>query len=319
MGFAPMLAHATSVLPVGPGWRFEPKYDGMRVIAFGTATRVRLLSRDGNDKARQFPEIVAALVALRATVGIDFVLDTELVAAESDGYTGFQTLQCRINLEKTLRIRLLANSRPATLVAFDLLVLGGEPVLARPLAERRRLLSALLAGRTGPHLRLARHGANGQRMLAYAVRRNLEGVVAKRDDSPYQADVRSRHWLKHKLTRRQEFVVGGYTDSPSREYFGALLLGYYDADRLVYAGAVGSGFSHRSLAETHARLSEFQPAICPFSQVPVVKNPHWTRPTLVIEVRFEQWSDEGRIRCPRFAGLRSDKRARDVVREEPDP
>jgi bifunctional non-homologous end joining protein LigD len=317
MGFAPMLAHATSVLPDGPGWRFEPKYDGMRVIALGTATVVRLLSRDGNDKARQFPEIVAALVALRATVGIDFVLDTELVAVASDGYAGFQTLQCRINLEKTLR--LLAVSRPAALVAFDLLALGSESLLARPLAERRRLLAALLAGRTGAQLRIARHGANGQRMLAYAVRRNLEGVVAKRDDSPYQADERSRHWLKHKLTRRQEFVVGGYTESSSREYFGALLLGYYDGDRLVYAGAVGSGFSVRSLADTYATLSELQPAICPFSQVPVVKNPHWTRPTLVVEVMFEQWSDEGRIRCPRFAGLRTDKRARDVVREEPEP
>jgi bifunctional non-homologous end joining protein LigD len=320
MHFPPMLALATPALPTGEGWRYEPKYDGMRLLALVTATVIRLLSREGNDKARQFPEVVAALARLREAVGADFVLDCELVALASDGYAGFQALLSRINLEKSFRIRLLAEARPAALVAFDLLVLGSRPLLSRPLAARRQALATLLAGRTGPQIRLARHGRNGQRMLAYAVRRNLEGVVAKREDSPYQPDQRSALWLKYKLARRQEFVVGGYTDSPRRAHFRALLLGCYDGDTLVYAGSVGAGFSRRSLAECHARLSALEPAFCPFGQVPDGNDPvHWTRPEVVVEVTFEQWPSDGKLRNPRFAGMRTDKRARAVVREDTGP
>lgn len=321
MAFLPMLALATSALPIGRGWRYEPKYDGMRILALVNAHVVRLLSRQGNDKTRQFPEVVAALVALRAAVGADFVLDGELVAIQGDGYAGFQALLRRVHLEHAFRIRLLAASQPASLVCFDLLVLGTTPLLAQPLSERRRALAALLALRRPPQIRLARHSGDGARMLAYAVRRNLEGVVAKREDSPYQAGQRTGLWLKYKLTRRQEFVVAGYTLSRDREPFGALLLGYYAGPMLVYAGSVGSGFSRTALADCHTRLSALEPAFCPFADRPDTGSDpvRWTRPEAVVEVLFEAWSNDGKVRNPRFAGIRPDKNPREVVREPTAP
>ena len=311
-----MLAQFTPVLPKGREWCFEPKYDGMRILAVGSSV-VRLLTRDGNDKARQFPEVVAAVEALRAAVGMDFVLDSELVALLSDGYAGFQTLLGRVNLDHAFRIRLRAQSRPASLVAFDLLALGLQPLVGLPFAQRRQRLTNLLAGRTNTALRLARQARNGERLLAYAVRRNLEGLVAKRLDGLYRAGARSNLWLKYKLTRRQEFVVAGYTESDRREHFRALVLGYYAGDRLVYAGTVGSGFSEKTLEECYALVANLGPAFCPFAAVPRVRGPvQWVRPEAVVEVKFAQWSDSGVLYTPRFAGLRTDKRARDVVRED---
>ncbi|HEU4559797.1 MAG TPA: non-homologous end-joining DNA ligase [Longimicrobium sp.] len=316
MSIPPMLAQAASVLPGGRGWRVEPKYDGMRILALVTAESIRLFSRGGNDKARQFPEVVAALTTLRQAVGYDFVIDCELVAYAGDGYEGFQALSSRIHLEQSFRIRVASQRQPAALVAFDLLLQKSMPLVERPLSERRKLLSAMLAGRTNATIRLARHGRNPDRMLAYAVRRNLEGVVAKREDSPYVADQRTALWLKYKLTRRQEFVVAGYTESSRRDHFGALVLGYYEGRTLVYAGSVGAGFSRRSLAECHSRLAGLAPAFCPFQELPQTSDPVcWLRPEAVVEVTFEQWTRDGKIRNPRFEGMRTDKDARDVVRE----
>jgi bifunctional non-homologous end joining protein LigD len=317
MSLTPMLAQDTPALPEGRGWRYEPKYDGIRLLSVVNGGRARLLSRDGNDKTRQFPEVAAALEALHRTTGCNFVLDGELVSASGDGYAGFQALASRINLRKKHRTQLLAELQPAALVAFDVLVIDAAVLTSCPLDERRQALVRLLSGRTGPNLRIARHSRSGQRMLAVAVGRNLEGVVAKRADSPYLPNQRGPHWLKYKLTRRQEFVVAGYTLSERREPFGALVLGYYEAGKLKYAGAVGSGFSRDALATCHRRLQELEPAFCPFELVPDLREAvRWTRPEAVVEVTFEQWTVEGRVRNPRFVGVRIDKPAREVVREQ---
>lgn len=314
-----MLAQATGTLPSGSGWRFEPKFDGMRILAL-VSRSVRLLSREGNDKSRQFPEIVEALEELHRLAGADFVLDGELVSVVSDGYAGFQALLRRVHLENTFRIRLKAQAQPAALVCFDLLVLGSRPLVAEPFRERRRALAALLAGRCSPRIRIARHSRSSTRILTHAVRRNLEGVVAKREDAPYQPGQRTPAWLKYKLTKRQEFVVGGYTLSKDREPFGALLLGYFDGGALVHAGSVGSGFSRKELQECHARLSELEPAFCPFSRPPETGGDpvRWTRPEMVVEVLFDAWSNDGKIRDPRFIAVRTDKAPGDVVRENPE-
>jgi bifunctional non-homologous end joining protein LigD len=316
MEIQPMLAQDTAVLPEGPGWRFEPKYDGMRLFGIVSSGRARLFSREGNDKTRQFPEIAGALEGLHAAAGVSFVLDGELVAASSYGYSGFQALLSRVHLHRRHRARLLAELVPAAFVAFDVLVIGSTPLLTVPLEDRRRELVRLLRGRTGPHLRIALQGRNGARMLAHVVRRNLEGVVAKRADSPYAPGKRLAHWLKYKLKLRQEFVVAGFTESESREHLGALLLAYHDGGDLVYAGSVGSGFSVDMLAECRRRLDAIGPAFCPFEEVPAARGRvRWVRPEMVVEVTFEAWTKDGKIRNPRFAGFRADKPPSEVVRE----
>ena len=320
MDVKPMLALETRALPRERGWRFEPKYDGMRLFGIVSGGRARLLSREGNDKTRQFPEVADALEALYATVQQNFILDGELVSARSDGYGGFQSLLGRIQLQVKHRIRILSQLQPAAFVAFDLLVIGTTPLVSQPLVQRRQELVRLLKGRTGANLRIALHVRDGDRMLAHVVRRSLEGVVAKREDSPYVAGQRLPLWQKYKLTLRQEFVVVGYTDSEKRAGFGALLLAYYAGDRLVYAGSVGSGFSRDALADCRRRLDAADAAFCPFEEIPRGRGDiHWVRPSLVVEVTFEVWTRDGRIRNPRYHCVRTDKQAHEVVRERQEP
>src|SRR6185437_6581790 len=239
----PMLARVGSEVPQGDGWTFEPKYDGIRVLSYATADQVRLMTRNDLDKSKQFPEIVDALEQLAARARRPLVLDGEIVALERGKPGRFQGLQSRVHVQGDADIKRLVDDAPAALMVFDLLLDGDDVLVDEPWTERRKRLELRMRNRTGAHLRLGDSAPGGAReMLRKARAAGWEGVMAKRTDAPYALGQRSNAWLKLKLERRQEFVVGGYTEPrKSRQYFGALLVGYYDGDRLVYAGHVGGG------------------------------------------------------------------------------
>ncbi|AHG91547.1 DNA polymerase LigD, ligase domain protein [Gemmatirosa kalamazoonensis] len=317
-----MYASTGATLPTGPGWTFEPKYDGIRVIAVATAGEARLFTRNGNDKSRQFPEIAAALRALAARAGRSLVLDGEVVALDAGEPARFQALQSRMHVEDPRAVALHATQAPSALVAFDLLLDGDEPLIARPWRERRTRLERVLGrrgrGGKGGRLRLGHTEADGAALLARARDAGWEGILAKRTDATYAPGVRTRHWLKLKVEQRQEFVVGGYTEPrESRKHLGALLLGYYDRDgRFVYAGHTGGGFTHAGLADMARRLRPLARATSPFTEAIKTNAPaHWVRPEVVVEVKFSEWTADGRLRQPIFVGVRDDKPARDVRRE----
>src|SRR4051812_15042221 len=251
---APMLASVGDGLPRGAGWVFEPKYDGIRVLAYAERDGVALISRNGIDKAHSFPEIVDALTALRKLAKRPFVLDGEIVIMRGDTPTRFQDLQSRMHVTDRNAIAHQRTETPAALMVFDLLMDGKTTIVAEPWRERRKRLAALLEHvdeRHGTTLRLSDVAEDGAALLDEAREHAWEGVIAKRADAPYELGRRSRSWLKLKLEQRQEFVVGGWTEPRrAREHFGAILLGYYDGDgRLVYAGHTGTGFSRRGLSE----------------------------------------------------------------------
>jgi bifunctional non-homologous end joining protein LigD len=319
---SPMLASVGTEVPAGAGWVFEPKYDGIRVLAFvigGAKAKVALVSRNGLDKAKQFPEVVDALRALHKRVKRPFVLDGEIVAMHGDSPLRFQELQGRMHTTDSAAIEDHRSDAPTALFAFDLLVDGKESLVAEPWRARRKRLVALLpaSARRGT-IRLSDTGDNGDKMLRDARRRGWEGIIAKRRDAEYAVGRRSSAWLKLKIERRQEFVVGGWTDPRnSREHLGALLLGYYDATRkLVYAGHTGTGFDRKSLASMYAKLARLERKTSPFTTTPRTNAPeHWARPEIVVEIKFSEWTADGKLRQPVFLGVRDDKSPHEVVHE----
>jgi bifunctional non-homologous end joining protein LigD len=318
---APMLASVGEDLPRGEGWVFEPKYDGVRVLAFAESDAVALISRNGIDKAQSFPEIVEALKALSKRAKRPFVVDGEIVIVRDDAPLRFQDLQARMHVNDRLAVARLRESTPAALMVFDLLLEGKQTIVDRPWRDRRERLAELLGhldARSAATLRLSDVAEDGAALLDEAREHAWEGVIAKRADAPYEVGRRSRSWLKLKIDRRQEFVVGGWTEPRrAREYFGAILLGYYDADgELVYAGHTGTGFSRRSLAELFRRLEPLEQPRSPFTTRPKTNEPaHWARPEIVAEIKFNEWTAGGHLRQPVFIGVRDDKSPRDVVRE----
>src|SRR4051794_20127980 len=223
----PMYATVADAIPAGDGWVFEQKYDGMRVVAAASARATSLMTRNGRDKRAQFPEIAAALTELARRAGRPLVLDGEIVALVRGKAAPFQALQSR--LHRATGVDEMVKQSPAAIVLFDLLRDGRTDVTKRPLLERRERLEALV-GSGDRTIRLSDSSSSARRMLGRARRGGWEGVIAKRTASSYVPGARSRDWLKLKLQHRAEFVVGGYTDPRrSREHFGALLLGYFDA------------------------------------------------------------------------------------------
>ena len=314
----PMYATIGTAMPAGPGWIFEQKYDGMRVIAAVSGARVRLLTRNRRDKCRQFPEIADAIAALGRRARRHLVLDGEVVALVRGQPAPFQALQSRMQLKKTAVIDERIAKSPAAIVLFDLLLDGRADLLRRPLTERRAALERLLAGTTDAQLRISECSTNGPRMLAKARRRGWEGVIAKRADSVYIPGARSTAWLKLKLQHRAELVVGGYTEPRrSRPYLGALLLGYYDRrGEFCYAGHMGGGFDRVSLREMLTRLRPLERRTSPFAdEVKTNERVHWVSPRAVVEVKFAEWTADGKLRQPIFLGVREDKNAREVHRE----
>jgi bifunctional non-homologous end joining protein LigD len=286
-----------------PDWIFERKLDGIRCIAIKDRSGVSLMSRTARRMNDQFPEIASALEREPAE---DFVADGEIVAFRN-GVTSFERLQQRAR-----------EHVPTFLYVFDLPRLNGEDLRPLPLRERKaRLRSALKFEkpiRFNPH----RKGEHGEELYREACRKGLEGVIAKRADSPYQGS-RSRDWLKLKCHAEQELVLGGFTaPKGSRTEFGALLVGYYDDGALRYAGKVGTGFDQATLRELGARLREHEQEESPFERFkPVPPGTRWVRPELVAQIGFAEWTRDGRLRHPRYIGLREDKPAREVVREVP--
>lgn len=316
--FSPMLATIGTEVPTDDGWVFEPKYDGIRILASADGRRVALVSRNGIEKTRQFPEVADALRSLYERVKRPFVLDGEIVATKKDSPTRFQALQARMHVMNETTIAGYRAGSPVAFMVFDVLLDGRKTLIAEPWRVRRTHLTALLrgAGRIRA-IRLGDVSDDGVAMLRKAHRHGWEGVIAKRSAGHYDAGRRSKSWLKLKIERRQEFVVGGWTEPRnSREHIGALLLGYYEKRSLVYAGHTGTGFSRQSLLDMYRRLSRIERKTPPFATPPRTNEPaHWARPSVVVEIKFNEWTTDGRLRQPVFVGVRTDKAAKDVIRE----
>lgn len=296
-----------------PGWIYERKLDGQRVLALRDPSGCRLYSRSGRDVTAAFPEVADAL----AEQPVDrFVVDGEVVAFEGSR-TSFARLQPRIHVSDPAKAR--RSGVAVFFYVFDLLEADREDLRGQPLLARKRRLRSLLEWRDP--LRSTPHRVSaGEEWFAEICGRGWEGLIAKRGDAPYRAG-RTDSWLKFKCEAGQELVVVGWTDPEgSREALGALLLGYHDrtdgTGDLVYAGKVGTGFSRPVLRDLHRRLSrlETDSSPCTRGKLPRV-GVHWARPELVAEVAFTEWTSAGQLRHPRYLGLRTDKPAADVVRE----
>lgn len=305
----PMLATLTDRYFSDPDWIFERKLDGERVIGTRSGRSVTLRSRTGRVLDGTYPELVRALRQQRG----DFVVDGEVVAFDGNR-TSFERLQGRIGLTDPVQAQ--RSGIAVYFYLFDLLRADGQDLTASPLRERKRRLRATV--RFGGPLRYTAHrNTDGEAMLAEACRRGWEGVIAKRADGRY-VHGRSADWLKFKCVTEQEFVIGGFTDpAGSRHGFGALLVGVYDGDDLRYAGKVGTGFDHRTLTELRTRMDGVETGSSPFRGPVRERGTHWIRPCLVAQVGFTEWTRDGRLRHPRFIGLRRDKPPRAVTRERP--
>jgi bifunctional non-homologous end joining protein LigD len=314
----PMLASIGNDIPSGSDWTFEPKYDGIRVLVYATPESAHLVTRNGKDKTAQFPGIAEAVRKVAARGRRALVLDGEVVALEHGSPARFQELQQRMHVKDANAIASFENSAPVALMAFDLLVDGDDVLVHEPWTTRRARLEKRLAKKTSPELRLTESEIDaGRAMLARARADGWEGVIAKRVDAPYQPGTRSRDWLKLKLEFRQEFVVGGWTEPRNtRQHIGALLLGYYDRGRFIYAGNMGGGFDNAGLAEMHQLLAPLERKSSPFEETPRPREPvHWVAPRIVVEVKFSEWTSDGKLRQPIYLGTRDDKDPRSVKRE----
>jgi bifunctional non-homologous end joining protein LigD len=294
-----------------PGWVFELKLDGYRILAAKDGPLVRLLSRNGNDLAASFPEVVRAVSALPFE---RVLLDGEIVTPDDAGRPSFQRLQGRARLRRSLDVRRAAIETPATFYAFDLLGFEEFDLRPLPLTDRKRVLQKLLPG-AGVLRYLEHFERDGESLYERVQGLGLEGVIGKKADSPYRAG-RSPSWLKIRTRKTEDFVVVGFTSPKgTREGFGALHLGQYVEGKLVYAGRAGSGFSGKQLAETRAELERLKrktPA-CE-GPVPKDKGTTWVEPEIVCEVEYTEWTDEGLLRQPVFVRFRDDKRPTEVTR-----
>jgi bifunctional non-homologous end joining protein LigD len=305
----PMLAEAGEALQSNPRWRYEPKLDGYRVIAYVEGSSVRLQSRRGLDLTACFPELAADLTAQAAG---QMILDGEIVALDAAGSPSFNALQNRAQLKTAAEIAAAQRDTPVVLVCFDLLHFAGLNLRAAPYRDRRRYLAQCLL--PSKHLQLVHVSENAEQLYAAALSQGFEGIMAKRLDSPYHAGRRSRAWLKIKATRSGEFLIGGYTRGQgAREPLGALLLGYWEGKSLRYAGHVGSGLDDEVIAALLKRAAKLERRTSPFADPPPLHRPtRWLKPQLVAEVSFSEWTPGGALRAPVFVRLREDIAPRSV-------
>ncbi|MES1194363.1 MAG: non-homologous end-joining DNA ligase [Opitutus sp.] len=315
----PMKALGVDQVPAGSDWHCEIKYDGYRAVAVLNRGRVELWSRTHKPMQADYPEITAALARLKCRSA---VLDGEIVALDSKGRSRFQLLQGR---------DLTGGQRPViAYYAFDIMQHDGRDVHGLAIEERRELLVAVLKGHSAV-VQLSPTFAVPPADLLLSVRQQgLEGIIAKRPGSVYEPGRRSGAWLKCRVLGEQEFVIGGFTPPQrSREYFGALLVGYFAKGKLFYAGKVGTGFNRQRLQSLHALFLRRKRQGCPFVNLPMTRKSRfgtgmtagemrkvaWLRPDLVAQIRFAEWTDDGLLRQPVFLGLRKDKPAKSVRRE----
>ena len=308
--YRPQLATLVKDPPLGDEWLHEVKYDGYRIGARIRNGRVVLYSRNGKDWTAAFPRVVEGVTALGVR---DALLDGEVAMVLPDGRTSFQALQNILSSE--------VSGATVAYFVFDLLRLEGDRLEPLPLDERKARLQKLVGRRKTGTVRYSDHVlGRGDEFFKQACDAGLEGIISKRRDQPYHPG-RHRDWLKTKCVLRQEFVIGGFTDPEgSRQGLGALLVGYYDGDRLAFAGKVGTGFTHQGALDLRRRLEALEVKTCPFSPPPagaLARRAHWVKPALVCEIAFTEWTSDGKIRHPSFQGLRRDKSPKEVVRERP--
>jgi bifunctional non-homologous end joining protein LigD len=304
--------------PPSGDWIYEIKFDGFRALALKSNGDVRLLSRNEKDFSGKFSEVHDAVAQLDAH---DAIIDGEIVALDAKGRSSFQLLQ---------RFELGQARPPLFYYAFDLLRLDGEDLTHQPLVRRKSQLEQIL--KNAP--RVLRYssplGEDAERLLPRIRKLGLEGLIGKRKDSLYEPGRRSGAWIKLKLHQEQEMVIGGFTDPEgARQHFGALLIGFYENKKLKFAGKVGTGFNEAILKSLHSRFEQIASAPCPFANLPEaragrygqnltraeMKRCHWVEPELVCQVRFSEWTQDGKLRHPVYLGLREDKDASEVGRE----
>jgi bifunctional non-homologous end joining protein LigD len=299
-------------------WIYELKFDGIRAIAVKIDKKVSLLSRNENELAGRFPEIVEAIKNLPAR---ECVIDGEVVALDKEGRSSFQLLQA---------LELEGRKSPVRFYVFDLLQLDGKGLIKLPLTQRKDLLEKLCETIGDPIRFSGEIGSDATKLLAEVKRRGLEGLIGKQRDSAYEPGRRSGAWIKLKCVNQQEFVIGGYTPPQgSRKYFGAIFVGYYRDKKLLFAGKVGTGFTGKLLSMLHRKFGQEERDDCPFVDLPskqngkwvqaitpsMMRKMHWVNPVFVCEVKFAEWTRDGKLRAPVFMGLREDKKPSEAVRE----
>jgi bifunctional non-homologous end joining protein LigD len=310
----PMKALPVERLPEGD-WLYEVKFDGYRALAFKSGIEVRLVSR--NQKDFIYPQLLSALKLLPVK---QVILDGEIAALDERGRSTFQLLQGFKS----------SDGVPLVYYAFDVLFLEGKDLRKEPLSARRKLLEKILK-KSPENIRLSGElRGSSEELVRVAEQFDLEGLVAKRLRSVYESGLRSGAWVKFKITKAQEFVVGGYTvPEGARSHFGSLLVGYHGPDGLIFAGRVGTGFSEKQLANIDAQLQKLRQTDCPFINLPekrrgrwgegitptVMKRCRWVRPELVAQIKFTEWTSDNQLRQPVFLGLRTDKEQKDVTHE----
>jgi bifunctional non-homologous end joining protein LigD len=309
--YAPMLATVAAEVPKGGGWLHEVKWDGYRAIAYVRSGEATLRSRNDNDLTGRFPGVGKAIE--KAVRTPECVLDGEVGALDEDGRMTFSAMQ---------------QGRSGTsyvYVAFDVLEVDGQPLLDRPLTERRERLEQVL-DRRNRAVQLSETFEDGEALFEAAKEQRFEGIVSKGADSRYLPGKRSRDWLKIKTANDQEFVVAGYTRGKGRRSsgFGSLVLAVHDGDELRYVGNVGTGFTDAEIERLLEKLRPLERETTPFREVPKMPKVRkadvvWVEPKLVAQVEFAEWTHDGHLRAPRYKGLREDKPAEEVEREEPEP
>jgi bifunctional non-homologous end joining protein LigD len=297
----PMLATLVDKPFHRPGWVYEEKYDGYRILAYKEEKRVTLLSRNGKDRTESFADVAKAVATLRDRT---LLLDGEAVAFDRRLVSRFQLLQ--------------QGEVPVVFAAFDCLYRNGRDLREEPLRTRREILETAIGG-TDRLFASRRMGPDGLEAFRLAQKKGFEGMVAKNGASVY-VERRSREWLKVKVNQEEEFVIGGYTaPAGTRTHFGALLLGAYRGADLRYVGSVGTGYTQKTLASLHRGFQPLVRKTPPFTDPPRIKGATWLAPKLVAQVAFHEWTDEAKLRQPVFLGLRDDKRPGEVVLPEQFP
>ena len=308
-----MLATLTDEYFSDNDWIYEHKFDGVRCLAIKKNGIVRLMSRNKNVMNTSYPEIARALEKQKAD---NFIIDGEIVATEK-GLSDFELLQSRINLKNLEGIQAKIKDVPIALCVFDSIYTDGYDMRHLPLLERKKILKKLLT--YNKILLFTEHVVGkGIPFFHKACRSKWEGVIAKKADSVYEGR-RSKNWLKFKCIMQQELVIGGFTTPRGlRSDFGALLVGYFEKGKFKYAGKVGTGFSQETLEFLGKKMRALEIKKCPFVDYDVSTNGiHWIKPQLVAEFGFAQWTRGGKLRVGRYKGLRTDKAAKDVVKEMP--
>ena len=281
-----------------PNWVYEEKYDGIRILAYKEGNKLSLRTRNDIDRVSGFPNLAAAIRRLKSST---LLLDGEVVVFDQKNVSRFQLLQ--------------QNTGEAKYAVFDCLFANGKDLRAEPLSVRRKSLKNAIE--SGNVLLIAeRLAENGFRAYRLAKRRGFEGVVAKDAASPY-VEGRSRYWLKVKIRKEEEFIIGGYTEpAGSRKYFGALLLGAYKQGVLRYVGKVGTGFNRKTLSSLFHKFEPLVRKESPFVPPLRMKNATFLSPKLVAQISFTEWTSDGKLRQPAFLGLREDKSSQEVVLPE---